>query len=177
MNPGSVNETFTDPRKAKIMEYSEFEYDNTGRLTRKLHYFINNGNDQLVSYQTYEYDSIQIVRLNICNPQGQINQYHDYQYDGNGNVTTDDYYLTESGSGAKLQSHSVFEFDDKKNPYIIFAEEGKPGLFTNRNNIVKETSVFYNAGGESQNSVQNTFEYNTLGYPVKANDLVYSYDE
>ncbi len=177
MNPGSANETFTDPRKAEIMQYSEFEYDDTGRLTKKLNYFINNGNDLLVSYQTYDYDSNQIVRLNICDPQGQINQYHDYQYDGSGNIIRDDYYLAESGSGAKLQSHSIFEMDDKNNPYIIFAGEGNPGLFTNRNNILKETTVFYNAGGESRNSVQNTFEYNTLGYPVKVNELTYSYDE
>jgi hypothetical protein len=177
MNPGSTNETFTDPRKAKIMEYSEFEYDNAGKLTKKLNYFINNGNDQLVSFQTYDYDNNQIAKLSIYNPQGQLNQYHEYQYDGNGNIIRDDYYLIEAGTDAKLQSYSIFMLDDKNNPYIIFAGEGNPGFFTNRNNILKETSFFYNAGGESQNLIQNTYEYNTSGYPVKVNDLNYSYDE
>jgi len=177
MSPGSANETYTDPRKAKIMEYSEFEYDSTGKLTKKLNHFINNGNDQMVSYQTYDYDHNQIIKLSIYNPQGQLNQYHDYQYDGNGNIIRDEYYLTETGSDAKLQSYSIFELDDKNNPYLVFAGEGTPGLFTNRNNILKETSVFYNLGGESQNSTQYTFEYNALGYPVKANDLTFYYNE
>jgi|WetSurMetagenome_2_1015567.scaffolds.fasta_scaffold30321_2 hypothetical protein len=177
MNPGSANETYTDPKKAKIMQYSEFEYDTTGRLTRRLNYFLNSGVDQLVSYQTYAYNNNQIVKLSICNPQGQLNQYHDYQYDGNGNITRDDYYLVEMGADAKLQSHTIFELDDKNNPYIIFAGEGDPGIYTNKNNILKETSTFYNAGEESHNSIQNNFEYNTLGYPVKVNDLEYSYFE
>jgi hypothetical protein len=177
MQPGSTNETYTDPRKAKITAYAEFEYDNTGRLTKKSNYFINNGNAQLVSYQTYDYDSNQVVKLIIYNPQGQLNQYHNYQYDGKGNIIRDDYYLVETGAEAKLLSYSIFELDDKYNPYIVFAGEGNPGVFTNRNNIVKEISVQYNAGGESQNSIQNIFEYNTSGYPVKANDLIYSYGE
>jgi hypothetical protein len=177
MNPGSTNETFTDPRKAKIMEYSEFEYDNTGRLTKRSNYFKNNGNDQIVSYQTYDYNNNQIAKISIFNPQGQLNQYHDYQYDGNGNMIRDDYYLVEPGADAKLQSFSIFELDDKNNPFIVFAGEGYPGILTNRNNILKETEVFYNAGGETQDSVQNAYEYNTLGYPVKVNDLNYSYDE
>jgi hypothetical protein len=177
MSPGSSIETYTDPRKAKIMQYSSFAYDSTGRLTRKSNYFVDKGNDLLVSYQTYDYDHDLIIKLSICNPLGQLNQYHAYQYDENGNIIQDDYYLLENGADAKLQSSSVYEFDDKSNPYIIFAGEGNPGLFTNRNNILKENSVFYNAGEESQNSIRNSYEYNTLGYPVKVNDMEYTYGE
>lgn len=175
--PSSINEAYTDPRKAKITEYSEFEYDSTGRLTKKLNYFINNGNTEMVSYQTYEYNNNHVVKLNLFSPIGQLNQYNEYQYDENGNVSNDNYYQVEDNVDATLRKHSVFGFDDKNNPYLIFASEGIPGIFTNKNNILNVTFVTYNSGGEYQNTVQNTYEYNSLGYPVKVNNLIYSYAE
>jgi hypothetical protein len=175
--PSNISETYIDPRKAKIMEYSEFEYDSTGRLTRKLNYFINNGNNELVSYQTYEYNYNHVVKLNLFSPMGQLNQYNDYQYDENWNITIDNYYQVENIVDTTLRKHSVFEFDDKNNPLLIFASEGIPGIFTNKNNILKVTYINYNSGGEYQNTIQNTYEYNSLGYPVKANNLIYSYGE
>jgi hypothetical protein len=167
MIPGQSPEA--DPRKAKISVYSEFEYDNGLRLIKKSNYFINSGNPQLVSYQTYDYGNGKIVKLNIFNPQGQLTQYHDYTYDDNGNIIRDDVYF--SSGVIKLVNSVIYEFDNKNNPYQVFACQGEPGLYTNSNNILKETSVSYNGTAESQYITTNIYEYNNLDYPVRINNL------
>ena len=167
MIPGQSLES--DPRKAEVSQYSEFEYDSALRLTKKSNYFINSGNPQLTSYQTYDYENDKIVKSGTFNPQGLLTQYHDYIYDDNGNIKRDDVYI--NNSGMKLVQTITYEFDNKNNPYQVFACEGNPGIYTNRNNVIKETSVSYYGTDESRNSKLNVYEYNSLGYPVKINEL------
>ncbi len=167
MVPGQSIES--DPRKAEVSQYSEFEYDDALRLTKKLNYFINNGNPQLTSYQTYDYENDIIVKSSTFNPQGLLTQYHDYGYDNNGNITRDDQY--SNNTVIKLFNTIIYEFDDKNNPYQVFACEGNPGIYTNKNNIIKETSISYNGTAESRTTRQYVYEYNSLDYPVKINEL------
>jgi hypothetical protein len=167
MIPGLSQES--DPRKASISEFSEFEYDDALRLTKKSNYFINNGNLQLTSYQTYDYENDKIVKLSTFNPQGGLNQYHNYTYDEKGNITRDDLYT--NNSVIKLVSTILYEFDNKNNPYQVFACEGKPGRNSNPNNIIAETSVSYEGTFESLHNSINVYEYNTLDYPVRINQL------
>jgi hypothetical protein len=167
MIPGQSTES--DPRKAKISVYSEFEYDNALRLIKKSNYFINSGHPQLSSYQTYEYNNDKIIKLNTFNPQGQLTQYYDYLYDNNGNIIRADEYLVTSVT--KLVSTMIYEFDNKNNPYQVFSCEGEPGIYTNRNNIIKETSVSVNGTAETQYTRLNVYEYNSLDYPVRINNL------
>jgi len=160
----------SDPRKAEISQYSEFEYDAGLRLIKKSTYFINNGNSQLNYYQTYDYAHVKIVKLNMFNPQGLLIQYDDYIYDDNGNITRDDQY--SNNSGLNLIKSVIYEFDNKNNPYQVFACEGDPSIYTNKNNITKETSVYYNGIVESSsNIIIHTYEYNSLDYPVKIDKL------
>lgn len=167
MIPGASLES--DPRKAKISAYSDFEYDNALRLTKKSIYFIDSGHARLISYQTYEYLNDKIAKSYIFNPQGQLTVYHDYTYDDRGNVTKDDQY--QNNSGLKLVNSVIYEFDNKNNPYMVFASEGNPGIYTNENNIIKETSVSYNGTAEYRNERLIIYEYNGLDYPVKINGL------
>lgn len=167
MIPGQSLES--DPRKATISEYSEFEYDDALRLTKKSIYYINNKNSQLTYYQTYDYENDKIVRLSTFNPQGLLIQYNDYSYDDSGNITRNDQY--SNNSGIKLVTTVICEFDTKNNPYQVFACEGDPGIYTNKNNILKETSVTYNGTAESRTTQLYVYEYNSLDYPVKINEL------
>jgi hypothetical protein len=169
MIPGQSQET--DPRKASISQYSEFEYNDSSLLTKKSNYFINNGNPQLTSFQTYEYLNGNIKKISTFNPQGLLTGYHDYNYDDRGNMIRDDQY--SNNSGIKLVHTVTFDFDNKNNPYLVFACEGDPGKYTNRNNIVNEISVSYLYNGIPQSSVTrtNVYEYNSLDYPVKINEL------
>jgi len=159
----------SDPRKAKISQYSEFEYDADLRLTKKSTYFISNGNSELNYYHTYDYLNDKIIKLNMFNPQGLLIQYDSYVYDDNGNIIRDDQY--SNNSGIKLIYSVIYEFDNKNNPYRVFACEGEPGIYTNRNNITKETSVYNNDTAESGSTRIHTYEYNSLNYPVKIDKL------
>jgi hypothetical protein len=167
MLPGISTEV--DPRKASISEYSVFEYDSALRLTKKSDYFIKNGIPELTYLQTYDYENDKIVKTSTFNPQGRLTGYHDYLYDDKGNITRDDLY--SNNSVIKLMSTTIYEFDNKNNPYQVFACEGNPGIYTNRNNIIKETSVSYNGIAESSTERLYAYEYNSLDYPVKINEL------
>lgn len=109
MRPGQSFES--DPRKAKISQYSEFEYDDSLRLIKKSTYYINNGNSQLTSWQTYDYGNNEIVKVNIFNAQGKLIQYNDYTYDNRGNITRDDQY--SNYSVLKFDKTITYEFDNK----------------------------------------------------------------
>jgi len=177
MPSGSNGEIITDPRKAKVTQYSEYEYNNSGRLAKRSNYNLGSENFQLVSYLTYDYDNNLITKLNYYNPQGQLVQYEAYTYDSNNNVTRDDYYTVEAGANAQLHHYNSYEFDDKKNPYKVFAMEGTPGIFTNQNNITKDIYVYVYNGTEYRNPTAYTYEYNLLGYPTKINGKNYVYGE
>jgi hypothetical protein len=167
MIPGQSLES--DPRKAAISSFSEFEYDGALRLIKKFNYFINSGIPQLTSYETFDYGNNLIIRSSTFNPQGILNHFHEYTYDVNGNIARDDYYTCQSS--IILLEIKTYEFDNKNNPYQVFASEGIPGQYTNRNNIVKETVVTYNGNAQSRNIIQSVYEYNSLDYPVKINGL------
>jgi hypothetical protein len=163
----------TDPRKAAISQYSEFEYDASLRLSKKSSYAIFDGNSKLNYYYTYDYANEKIVKLSMFNAQGLLIQYNDYKYDDNGNIIRDDLYTNYSG--LSLERSLIYEFDRKNNPYRVFACEGVPGIYTNRNNITSETSVYYNGINESASTTIHTYEYNSLDYPVKIDKLACIY--
>jgi hypothetical protein len=140
MIPGQSLES--DPRKASISQFSEFEYNDALRLTKKSNYFINNDKIQLTSWQTYEYENENIVKASLFNTQGKVTMYNNYTYDNNGNIIRDDQY--SNYSVVKLDRTMLYEYDNKNNPYRVFAGEGTPGKYTNRNNIAKETYISYN---------------------------------
>lgn len=172
MPQGLPGETVKDPRKAKISSYSEYQYDASGRLKTKLLYYVNT-DIQLLAVNSYEYTDNQITKLNIANPDGEVTQFHLFTYDASGNMTRDNYYLVSDGDPL-LNRSSVYEFDEKINPFSIFLNRGEPGINTNTNNILKETVTDYSAG-EYQYTMEYQLEYNSAGYPVKVNDKTFRY--
>ena len=173
----AVFEEGSDPRKAKISQYIDYEYSDNGNLKSEKSYYIYDGNNQLVNYSEYEYENEKVVKIKLFNPQDQLSQYYTYLYDSNGNVSKEEYYYIQDGAEAILQTRILYEYDDKNNPFIIFAVEGTPGINTNRNNITKQTTINYYTEGDQSYTVENSYEYNYLGYPVKANNFEYIYGE
>jgi hypothetical protein len=92
-----------------------------------------------------------------------------YTYDDNGNVILEDQYYS-----SVLVCSKSFEYDDKHNPFKVFNRPGIPGIYTNENNIVKETLVLMeNAPGvDSVQVTESTYEYNDQGYPVTKDGVI-----
>jgi hypothetical protein len=166
-----------DPRKAKISNYTEFEYNTSGKLSKKLYYIINTDTPELTSYELFEYDSTNIIKISLYNPENQLSLYQTFKYDEVGNVIRVEFYILENYENVLLQNYSIYEFDNQKNPFTIFSNEGIPGVFTNKNNITKTTTINYYSGVENSNSNVYSYEYNDAGYPVKVNNEDYLYGQ
>jgi hypothetical protein len=170
----SSGETYTDPRKAPITQYNTYEYDGEGRLSKKQSYFLNGAQFQLVSYLIYDYENGLIRHMNRYNPQHEMTERNTFTYDEYGNIIRDEYFFKETETSFVLMSRNEYVYDDKVNPYRIFENEGLPGLYTNRNNIVKRTFIGYDL---NEYSTEYAYEYNASGLPVKMNDLTFQYGD
>jgi len=175
--PGETFNEGDDPRLAPVNQIIDYNYLENGNIDIKVSYSAID--DMLVeTYSSaYEYNNDKVVKINLFNPQGQLNQYYTYMYDEKGNVSQEEYYFIQDGTDAILQSNTINEYDDKNNPFKVFAVEGTPGINTNMNNIIRQVTTYYYNGDETSYSRVYTYEYNDLGYPVKANNLEYIYGE
>jgi len=174
MPQGIQGENVSDPRKAKISSYSVFEYNMDGKLNKKSNYYFGNA-ITLTSVNTFVYKDSKIIRLNIENPDNVVTQYYLYTYDESGNLVHEEYYFTNDGIDGTIVSSTDYVFDNWKNPFFTLASSGEPGINTNPNNITKETITYYYSGSAYPHTRDYQIEYNTAGYPVKVDDLVYSY--
>jgi hypothetical protein len=171
--PGSAHE-FVDPDKTGISMYQIYEYDNNGRLSQQLNYIPKDGDDELRSKRSFEYnDNNLISKVLIYNIDNEVTQFRTYNYDPNENVIEEDYYtflFITSGPGPRHVSKSTFEYDPFNNPYKIFEKSCNPGVHTNTNNIIKTKTTNYEPtlGATPFSESTTSYEYNyETGYPTK----------
>jgi hypothetical protein len=89
----SQNHEFVDPNKVGISMYRLFEYDNNGLLFRQLNYVPKDGQDELRSIITFEYNANNLIeKLLLHDGNAELTQFRTYQYDSNSNVIEEDYY-------------------------------------------------------------------------------------
>jgi hypothetical protein len=172
--PSSLTHEFVDPDKVGISMYRLFEYENNGLLSRQLNYVPKDGQDELRSIITFEYNSSNLVeKLLLHDSDAELTQFRTYQYDSDGNVIEEDYYsylFIPEGTGPKHLSKTTFEFDTYLNPYKIFEKSSGPGLSTNKNNITKSTTINYDPvpGQDPTTTSQISYEYNErTRYPTR----------
>ena len=173
--PGTSLEDGDDPRSAKIGQFIDIEYEDNGKLKSRKSYYYNDDVPVLYTTELFDYENSKIVKRSLYNPTGKLTQYYTYVYDNNGNVTTESYYYNNDDTGPELQSNIVYEYDDKNNPLIVFAVEGIPGQGTNINNIIKRTDISFYSDEPQYYTVENNYDYNELGYPIKVNNIDYMY--
>jgi hypothetical protein len=169
----SQNSTFTANRI--------FEYDTEGKLLTQKYYVKKSDQFEYTSMNSFEYVGDKIVKWNLHNDQNTITQFYTYEYDGKGNVLNEKQYsyLFAVGTEPKLVCEVSFKYDDKNNPYRIYKQLGRSGLYTNTNNVIESNSVLYEdvPGIDKFSTSKTTYEYNTKGYPIKVNNNeVYKYD-
>lgn len=175
--PGASLEDGDDPRKVPPSRITQFEYNTNGNLNQKDIYFVNEGVQQRIQYFTFEYENNMIKKVNSYNNQDILTQYSTFEYDSRGNVVKEDSYYIDQDENATLNFTSIFELDNKKNPFRIFKNEGAPGRNTNPNNILKETTTYFYDGASDSYSNEYVYDYNVDGFPIKVNDVVYIYGE
>ncbi len=73
------------------------------------------------------------------------------------------------------QAQRIYEYDNKHNPFVVFSHLLTPGIYTNENNIIKETRILANNTDPNTETVQVTesvYEYNDQGYPVTKDGFI-----
>jgi hypothetical protein len=148
---GQLIKTLNTRPSVTTPEYSEFSYDANGRINKQTMYWDNGASG-----------------------------YVDYTYDGNGNLIKEMLYNMPSTGVAELLTTTDYSFDSSQNPYKLFSKLLIPGINTNQNNIIKETYTIHLTADEGSDNVQvteNTYEYNTAGYPISKNgNISYIYN-
>jgi hypothetical protein len=148
----------------------KFEYNSKQQLIR-ISYIRPSVN--ITDFMEFQYENDRIVRA-TGHYNNSISGYTDYLYGNNGNIIKQTKYFMSSAGIAELSTTTEYEYDNLHNPYLSFKRLMTPGIYTNPNNITKETCTLNFDVDPSIEKVQiteNTYEYNDKGYPLKVNRL------
>ncbi len=160
VNPGNTPKSITHT----------LEYNGEGQLIRKNYIRTADSNSDYVEFM-YEGEKI-IKETGYYN--NSLSSYTNYIYDDNGNIIKQLKYFISSSGIAELATTTDYEYDNMHNPFQAFRRLTTPGVFTNPNNITKETYTLNFEVDPSIEKVQITeysYEYNDKGYPSKVNGL------
>ena len=164
-------EEWVNPENTEKSLTTTFEYNGNGQLTRKT--FIR----PLVSNsEFFEFNCVngRISRMTMY-WKNELSGYIDYHYDEKGNLIKEKKYMFEQDVTPSLWASTEYKYDNMKNPYQSFKRLLNPGKYTNSNNIIKETYTVHTElapGSENISVIENSYEYNEQGYPVKVNGNV-----
>ncbi len=172
--PAGMTHEFVDPYKTGISMYSIFEYNENSYLSRQLNYIPSNGQDELRSICSFEYDSNnRISKVLLQDGNSVVTQFSTYIYDKYGNVLEENsysYLFIPAGTGPTHLSKVTFEYDSYINPYSVFKHTGRPGINSNPNNIIKTRTYNYalTPGIVDIQESTTAYQYNyETRYPVK----------
>jgi hypothetical protein len=142
----------------------------------------------------YEYNSDgKLIKTIYSRPLSTSSEYSDFSYDANNRISRQNLYWEDTKTGyidyaystegnlisemlyyvpAVLGTTTLYEYDNKPNPYKYFSRLATPGIYTNVNNIVKETYTINLTVAQGIPEVQvteSTYAYNSNGYPISKN--------
>lgn len=171
--PGTTHE-FVDPDKTGIWMYHFYKYQDNGNLVRKLNFVPEDGQLVFRSMTTYEYNDNNMISIAFLHDSDSaVTQFWTYRYDTNRNVIEENYYtylFILSGTGPKHLNRTNYEYDSYFNPFTIFKHTGRPGIYTNTNNIIKTKTFNYEPtpGIDDYSEYETSYEYNyESGYPLR----------
>jgi hypothetical protein len=159
---------WVNPKNTPKSISHEYIYNTDGQLIQKA--YIRTA-DNTPEYNSFTYENGRISRETMFWKDGNTG-FINYFYDERGNVIKELRYAGPSGGIVSLSTTTEYEYDNMPNPYLAFKRLLTPGVFTNTNNITKETYTLnfdVDAFTEKVQVKTNTYEYNDRGYPVKIN--------
>jgi hypothetical protein len=158
VNPGNTSKSLTQT----------FDYNDQGQVIRKNYLRTSDPNPD---YSEFTYENDKIIRITGYYKNA-VSGYRDFSYDNKGNVIKQMQYTVSDEGISQLAATTDYEYDSKFNPFRAFGRLLQPGIYTNLNNIVKETYTLNSPVQSIVENVQvtnNTYEYNLIGYPVRVN--------
>lgn len=175
--PATPSDEFVDPDKIGISMSQFYEYDNDDRLIRQLNYIPEDGQFELRSVRTFEYNERNLIsKALLHDSNGEVTHFKTYLYDGAGNVKEVNFYsylFIPEGAGPKHLWKTTYEYDSYFNPYKIFEQSANPGINTNLNNIIKTHTINYDpvAGFPVTVDSETSYEYDKkTRFPVRVVD-------
>ena len=176
MSQASMNRTeWVSPDNTAKEMFRTYEYNQNGQLIK---YSINRLNTNYKSYSSFEYNTKAQINKETWYSDGKATGNTIYTYNDAGNLILKTRNDILADGTIQLSTTTNYEFDNKKNPYLLFKMQ-IPGIYTNQNNIIKETYTLWFEVDSFIDKIQITetnYEYNDDGYPVKQNgtiDIVY----
>ena len=154
---------WVNPTNTKKKSTKTYFYDEKGKIIK----FENHS-----EICEYSYDDNNRVNRQTFYRNNKRTGYIDFIFDDNGNLIKRLHYWILGTGEAKLQTTTMYEFDNKKNPYKAFNSLGIPGRFNNVNNIIKETNIIHFEVDQPNNNMQvteNRYKYNSHGFPICKN--------
>ncbi|MFO7657090.1 MAG: hypothetical protein R6W78_08485 [Bacteroidales bacterium] len=154
-----VNSTNTEKNSTKT-----YSYDNEGKIIKFENY---------LGICEYSYDDKNRINRQTFFRDNERTGYIDYNYDSNNNLTKRLHYWILANGESELQTTTVFEFDNKNNPYKSFNSLMIPGRYTNTNNIIKETYTIHfdvDQSVDNKQITENKYHYNSQGFPISKNE-------
>jgi hypothetical protein len=147
----------------------KYEYNSYGQLTKATYSRPQSSSSE---YSVFSYDASNRINKQTMYWENIATGYIDYSYDGKGNLILESLYNLPSTGAAELITTTQYDFDSKLNPYKLFSKSLIPGIDTNQNNILKVTcTIKINPaqGSDKVQITQDTYTYNSAGYPVTKN--------
>jgi len=161
---------WVSPENTQLSISHSLEYNRKGQLILKSYI---RPSSNIPDYQKFLYENDRIVRITSYS-NNSISAYKDYVYDDNGNISKLSHYWVSPSGIAELTTTTEYEYDNMHNPYQSFKRLTIPGIYTNPNNITKETYTLNFDVDPSIEKVQiteNSYEYNDMGYPINVNGV------
>jgi hypothetical protein len=159
---------WASPENTTLSLTRAYEYNDVGQVIRITYIRPSVTNSE---YSDYTWDNDRITRQTMY-WNGATAGYIDYLYDERGNLSRETKYMSFTGGDIVLTAATDYLYDNMHNPYGSFKRLMTPGIYTNPNNITRETYTLHyviSQGTEQVQVKENTYEYNRLGYPVKVN--------
>jgi YD repeat-containing protein len=146
-----------------------YEYDSDGQLVK-----VTSSRPQSVTseYSEFSYDANNRIGRQKMFWDNEETGFIDYSYDTKGNLVKEVLYSMSPDGIEELTTTTKYDFDAQKNPYKSFSRLMMPGIYTNANNIIKETITVHlsaTLGPDKAEITETAYEYNPSGYPVSKN--------
>jgi hypothetical protein len=162
----AMNRTdWVTPENTEINRRANYTYSND-KLTKYEITLLTTGEK---TWYTFEHDKNSRISKRTSYHEYQPIQSDEFFYDDKGNLITE--IRNHINDGTPVMTRKIeYEFDDKNNPYIVFQRLLEPGVYTNKNNILKEIVTLYSISDTQETN--HTYEYNSDGYPIRMDDVI-----